>query len=1076
MSANYASLPKDDVAPSFSASSMTVGDVEAPRNPTTGEISLQDIEMVTVASGGNPSPTISLPLPISISQTHTDFASGPESPSSPHAGGRERRRSIQRRYSNADLTSSEAFNLADSIFAVWDTENKGFITPSELQLKSLDKSFYEAMGRVLGYQQDGRIYRESLAECISVLKNGDMSSKVKLLVQFMDSDSNGTLSLEEIQEYLKVADDKMMKRLGLSVNGSGQQKQVLRHEDILALFQDSDRGEEAITIFCEQILRILTALVPNHHQGPRSERLARVPSLMHSAATTCATCKYPNWMKALDQISHAQQFMIALGALQIFLWLFYFFHHKNQGYPLAFCFAKGFGLNLRILTLLVYATMARTTMGSLYAFKTVRPFIPLGINIEVHAFLGFSIFMHAFGHTFGHIAYKEMHTDKGFSTAFTQNSLLRGDNWENKLKGDGKTGFILLGIIIIMGCTALFRSFSSKYYRLFALSHFLYLLYLPMIFLHIPNLWPYFVAITALMVLERSLDLFQNTLYTTLSASRPCANGITFLSIPRYGMQTYPGSYYRIRIPALSYEWHPFSLAGSTSSHHLVFFIASAGDWTRELHKLVSDPIKRQMCLVQVQGPFLAPASQALIRKPKAKILCVASGIGITPFFSLMATKVTDEVNYENDRIMYSELFSEAALGFSSKQAAEQKNSLLQVLQTQWKVAAANNNGGTGSNGNSVSVSKENSSSNLFASVVAIRRNTNSHTNLDALVQAVRRNTGTNLLLSESANTITVNNSNNNGSSSNILAGRQLSGTKDIITAGRQLSGAKDALSASPSRQRLYEAAAIQSSTIPGDDDTDVMIIKQRSPTPEAAPSATAVSAPSTAVFAAAAGDDESKAAAVTGVDMDDDDDDDSVLKVVWSIRELTELSFYLDYVHHIVKSQEVLAHHGSSEDDERKDTDVESGDTKKRRAKHRVVVEVEVYLTGLGSKTDPVYMLSQTMFLLSIAHKSTAYMKIHFGRPDLSKIVQDFRPEEVYYCGGNALKTKLNEVCHTERVPFHPEDFDAGGGDFVRGVSKYGTWILESVGIWKKPVPVKRRERRPSLQTSNPPPLNSPV
>jgi hypothetical protein len=77
--------------------------------------------------------------------------------------------------------------------------------------------------------------------------------------------------------------------------------------------------------------------------------------------------------------------------------------------------------------------------------------------------------------------------------------------------------------------------------------------------------------------------------------------------------------------------------------------------------------------------------------------------------------------------------------------------------------------------------------------------------------------------------------------------------------------------------------------------------------------------------------------------------------------------------------------------------------------------------------------MLSQTLFLLSIANQSSSYMKINFGRPDLEKIVKTFAPEEVYYCGGQALKDKLHEVCCKEKIPFYPEDFDSGGGAVVQ-------------------------------------------
>eukprot|EP01040_Poterioochromonas_malhamensis_P008238 gene8238-8908_t len=112
---------------------------------------------------------------------------------------------------------------------------------------------------------------------------------------------------------------------------------------------------------------------------------------------------------------------------------------------------------------------------------------------------------------------------------------------------------------------------------------------------------------------------------------------------------------------------------------------------------------------------------------------------------------------------------------------------------------------------------------------------------------------------------------------------------------------------------------------------------------------------------------------------------------------------------------------------------------------KQRNAVEVEVYLTGLGNRSDPVYMLSQALFLLSIANKSSSYMKIHFGRPDLKKIVSDFKPEEVYYCGGSALKDNLQKVCNDSHIPFHPEDFDAGGGGVVKAIYKIATKLLPS-------------------------------
>lgn len=926
------------------------------------------------------------------------------------AGTSKRRRSstVQtvRRYSDADLSTFEAFYLANALCEQWDVDAKGYVTPDEVSFEKVDPTFSAAIARIVGFGSGGKITVEHVAECISVLKRGPLNAKVKLLVHFMDSDGSGTLSYDEIKEYLRVADNKMMERLGISINAkSGKPQNSLSYEDILSLFQVSERGNEAMTVFCDQILRILASGVKQH----ASETLSRRNSVVSMAEDQSNHClwinivsgwileKYLHIKKSIQYVNHVQIFKVALTLLQIFLWLWYFFYYKNRGFPLAFCIAKGFGLNLRILSLLVYATMARTAMGQMYTLKLIRPLIPLGINIEVHSFLGFSIFMHAFGHTFGHIAYKEMHTSKGFSTAFTQNSLLRGDEWEQKMRGDGKTGFLLLAFIIIMAVTALFRSFSSRHYKWFNLCHFLYLLYLPMLFLHVPYLWPYFLAIGALMIFERSFDLFQNTLYTTLSASRPCANGITFLSVPRYGTQTYPGSYYRIRIPSISTEWHPFSLAGSASSHRLYFYIASAGDWTRSLHDLVSDPVKRELTLVQVQGPFLAPASQALVRKPNARILCVASGIGITPFFSMMATKVADEVNYDNERRMYQALFSEGADGIDYSIGAN-RNSLIEILQKRRKLASELN-----PENQTISVSKENSDTNLTENTI---------------ISATRRNTGTlqilEALLRGSSNLDQVGNHESRNNSGNVS---RTGSNSSIINRTNNMSGGQEGIG-----------------------NTNIGTVTPNSPVP---PTAENIEA-----------HDIESAFHPTQFKQTNSATDKSILKVVWSIRELSELSFYVDYVHHLVKAQEQLLPEDDTENEIERidshdlpppDTGDESKDQvgavsqEKKKGKPRVVVEVDVYLTGLGNKSDPVYMLSQTLFLLSIAHTSSTYMKIHFGRPDLDKIVRDFFPKEVYYCGGNALKSKLSDVCRDRHIDFHPEDFDAGGGDFVRGIQALG-------------------------------------
>lgn len=118
----------------------------------------------------------------------------------------------------------------------------------------------------------------------------------------------------------------------------------------------------------------------------------------------------------------------------------------------------------------------------------------------------------------------------------------------------------------------------------------------------------------------------------------------------------------------------------------------------------------------------------------------------------------------------------------------------------------------------------------------------------------------------------------------------------------------------------------------------------------------------------------------------------------VWSIRDAVELMFYIDYVSHLVQNQRLLQSH---------------------------VVQVDVYLTGLGKSADPAYMISQTLFLLSISTETSEYMKLHFGRLNVKKVIDNISPKEVYFCGGNALRDSLSRICYDSNITFHYENFD---------------------------------------------------
>lgn len=152
-------------------------------------------------------------------------------------------------------------------------------------------------------------------------------------------------------------------------------------------------------------------------------------------------------------------------------------------------------------------------------------------------------------------------------------------------------------------------------------------------------------------------------------------------------------------------------------------------------------------------------------------------------------------------------------------------------------------------------------------------------------------------------------------------------------------------------------------------------------------------------------------------------------LHVVWSIRDVSELMFYLDYVYELVKHQNNL---------------------------DKPAVLVDVYLTGIGKKTDLNYMMTQTLFLLTMASKTSKYMNVHFFRPDMDAILDTVLPDKVYYCGGKVLKDILSDLCIEKNVRFHPEDFDSGA-----------SFVSDKIEMFKKLF--KKSKKREDRKSSKP-------
>ncbi|XP_064610676.1 NADPH oxidase 4-like [Liolophura sinensis] len=124
--------------------------------------------------------------------------------------------------------------------------------------------------------------------------------------------------------------------------------------------------------------------------------------------------------------------------------------------------------------------------------------------------------------------------------------------------------------------------------------------------------------------------------------NHPC--DVVELQLERPGFAAKPGQFILLQCPRIStFEWHPFSLTMCPVSERPSFsvHIRARGDWSEKLRKLLlnshdrleNEAVENMRHCLRVDGPFCSPMED--VRKYRV-LLCIAGGIGVTPFISLL--------------------------------------------------------------------------------------------------------------------------------------------------------------------------------------------------------------------------------------------------------------------------------------------------------------------------------------------------------------------------------------------------------------------------------------------------------
>lgn len=327
----------------------------------------------------------------------------------------------------------------------------------------------------------------------------------------------------------------------------------------------------------------------------------------------------------ITTMSSTNMIKTIITIISVGLWCINFFYvHREK--PMLFRIAKGFGLNLRCWPPLLYATMLRTLLHG-----------KLEKHIVFHKFIGYVMIICSLGHGIAHMIY------------------LRVDDLVHV------TGYLLLSMFILMSIGYSSRNWN---YSFFKYTHLLYYIILPMMIVHVTRFWIWF-GITLIVF---SIELFLNLnklQYSSIKNIDKQGNHL-FVSVPR-AIDSVPGSYYYLCVPSMNtitiygyklkipfiglLEWHPFSLCSSSHINHLTFMIEAKGDWTEELYRIAS--LEKTLMVV---GPFRTSSSLIMNSTFEKKII-VCTGIGITPFLSVINTKIDEYHTNNNYRSDFTNVF-----------------------------------------------------------------------------------------------------------------------------------------------------------------------------------------------------------------------------------------------------------------------------------------------------------------------------------------------------------------------------------------------------------------------------------
>ncbi|CAH1800225.1 unnamed protein product [Owenia fusiformis] len=151
--------------------------------------------------------------------------------------------------------------------------------------------------------------------------------------------------------------------------------------------------------------------------------------------------------------------------------------------------------------------------------------------------------------------------------------------------------------------------------------------------------WQWVIVPMVFYMIERGIRFYRSQQKIVITKVVKHPSKVLELQMKRKGFKMEAGQYIFLHCPSISrLEWHPFTLTSSPEEDYFSVHIRTVGDWTNALAKMCHADEKEfqeawKLPAVAADGPF-GTASEDVFQYQVD--ICVAAGIGVTPFASVL--------------------------------------------------------------------------------------------------------------------------------------------------------------------------------------------------------------------------------------------------------------------------------------------------------------------------------------------------------------------------------------------------------------------------------------------------------